>query len=277
MEKYVFCDLDDSLVIDGQLNEKILYLYNNLKKATWVINTGRSCTMAIQILSYLNFANVEIIGLNGNQLTTEKGILSLKMLEKETVNQVIDLCSESQSIINFYSSKYEYYLSFKDKIELCINHAKKNCFNEKDILVKALQHYVLHFENFLEYSEKKEIDTFKLTIIEAEKEMIQYCKESEIGRHCELLFLNNSIELLPKGIDKGTGIKKYFELNKKKQEDYLIVAIGDAENDKAMFVQADVSVASQRSTKEIRDRGDFIIGKDSIEDILKGISSLRTH
>ncbi|MBO0444260.1 HAD family phosphatase [Vagococcus fluvialis] len=271
MEKYVFCDLDDSLIVNGKLNEQIMYLYNNLQEATWVLNTGRSYSMACEILSYLNFPNIDIIGLNGNQLVTKDGIQYLKVLEKKVITQLINFYEGSQSIINFYSSKNDYYLSFKDNIELCIHYARKANLKENEILIKAIQYYMLYFEHFLKYTGKEDFDMFKITVTGNEQNLIRDFEELELGNYCEATFLSNSIELSPIGINKGTGIRKYFELYNKKQEDYIIIAIGDAENDISMFEQADIKIGSQKCTESIKKRSNFITDESQMTDILRKI------
>ncbi len=83
------------------------------------------------------------------------------------------------------------------------------------------------------------------------------------------------VMILPKGVDKGTGfLRALKELNLRGK----VVAVGDAENDEALFRVADVKVAVGNAVPFIMSKADLVMEKEDgegVEELLDLIISGR--
>jgi len=80
----------------------------------------------------------------------------------------------------------------------------------------------------------------------------------EVRKYATLEVNRNDIMILPKGIDKGTSLIKFKQLINFNGK---VVAIGDSENDYALFRVADVKVAVNNALPQVKQIADIITSK----------------
>lgn len=78
------------------------------------------------------------------------------------------------------------------------------------------------------------------------------------ARHDITLSRNRDrIDVTPFGVDKGTGLRRYFKAARRRRGT-MCVAVGDGENDLPMFAVADYSVAVGNAVEELKREADEI-------------------
>lgn len=77
--------------------------------------------------------------------------------------------------------------------------------------------------------------------------------------------------VLPEGIDKGFGVRALTEVMGYRGK---IVAVGDGENDLAMFEAADVKVAVANAVEELKRAADIVLSREDGEGVLELIGML---
>lgn len=87
-------------------------------------------------------------------------------------------------------------------------------------------------------------------------------------------FNRNDAMILPKNINKGSGLKRYLEeisFNGK------IIAVGDGENDVSLFDVADVKVAVSNAVKMLKEKANIILSKPDGEGILELLEMIKSE
>lgn len=77
----------------------------------------------------------------------------------------------------------------------------------------------------------------------------------EFVRSAEIL-----LEMLPKGISKGTALEDYRKLDG--MADYTFVAIGDFDNDIEMITSADIGVCPANAEESVKNISDIVLSRD---------------
>lgn len=72
----------------------------------------------------------------------------------------------------------------------------------------------------------------------------------------DLIYNVDSLMVLPRGVNKGTGLKQYLKLIG--INNAFIIAFGDGENDLDLFKVADVRIAVANATEELKREADFV-------------------
>lgn len=108
-------------------------------------------------------------------------------------------------------------------------------------------------QKFIVYTENKEDELFWRDF--AEKENLQTCYAE-----------HNWLEIMPKGINKYTGVLKVAEKLKIKKEE--IAAIGDQENDIPIIENAALGVAVKNAQEALKEKADVVLDKTNNEDAI---------
>ena len=129
-----------------------------------------------------------------------------------------------------------------------------------------------------DYREVPKTGWIKVLFVDAPEtidRLLKFAKENP----CEYVHMVRSgpsfYEILPQGVNKGTGFKKLQELME--LSDYRIVAAGDYMNDLEMIQQADIGVATGNAEECVKDIADIVVCDNNsgvaadIVDYLKGI------
>lgn len=81
-----------------------------------------------------------------------------------------------------------------------------------------------------------------------------------------------ALDIMPAGINKGTGIAKFLEVTGVKKENTF--AFGDDSNDMEMFSQVGTSIAMGNAIDELKDVSDMVTTSNSEDGILNGLKQL---
>lgn len=78
---------------------------------------------------------------------------------------------------------------------------------------------------------------------------------NELGLDLQVVYNKDSIMILPLGVDKGTGLRA--ALSELGLSERHTVAVGDGENDQALFDACEYGVAVANAVPELKERADF--------------------
>ncbi len=88
----------------------------------------------------------------------------------------------------------------------------------------------------------------------------------QLGYEKEVDFVRSSeifLEMLPKGISKGTALKEYRHLEG--MEDYTFISIGDFDNDIEMIKAADIGACPANAEESVKKAADIVLDKTNDE------------
>lgn len=90
-------------------------------------------------------------------------------------------------------------------------------------------------------------------------EVVKFCADNP----CESVHVVRSsgmyFEVLPKGVNKWTGIEKLLQIIGGEREDYRVIAAGDYMNDIEMIKHSDIGIATANAENIVKDAADFIV------------------
>jgi hypothetical protein len=113
-----------------------------------------------------------------------------------------------------------------------------------------------------DYSEVPKLGWIKILMVD-EPKIIDKVIEFTQANPCEQLHMVRSApmyyEILPQGVNKGTGFKKLLELLGYENQGYRIIAAGDYMNDLEMLQQADIGVATDNAEQIIKEVADVVV------------------
>lgn len=238
MKKYVFIDVDGTLLTDGQelVSDKVLTEIRNVQKdgVRVVLNTGRNFNQCYDLAMQL--------GINDMILVNGQTIIKNGVMIKD------------DHIPNDTSSNYVNYLK-QEKINFAIT------YNDKYIMEKMrFAKYVMR--TLRKYSYGKMVCGVNDCV--DVKSIWVFAKEVNISKVLTKLALNDdvnyythgskSIEILSKNHDKAQGIKDFL-----KSEEARTFAIGDSYNDIRAFEECDYSFAMANSIDELKENATVIV------------------
>lgn len=246
--KIIALDLDGTLLTDKKeiLPETKKALINAQKNGVKVVlASGRPLpgmefvAKELELYKYGGY----ILSFNGGQIydCTEKKIIFEKTIPVEDAKQIYDLSIiHNTNILTYLDNKvYAEYYDEWIEIETRINKMK---YVETDSLLDAIKNPVPKFIMLGsgDYLEK-----------------IEPLVASQLGgkftvTRSEPFFL----EIMPKGIDKGSTLSKLAQLTHIKQEE--VIACGDSYNDISMVKYAGLGVAMNNAKQEVKDIADFV-------------------
>ncbi|RLG23351.1 hypothetical protein DRN77_04725 [Methanosarcinales archaeon] len=82
----------------------------------------------------------------------------------------------------------------------------------------------------------------------------------------------NDVMIMPKGINKGSGVAKAAEINGIRREH--LACIGDAENDLRMFAVAGIRVAVANAVEDLKNEADIICNEPYGDGVKEFVESL---
>lgn len=100
--------------------------------------------------------------------------------------------------------------------------------------------------------------------------VLEVIKDSGIER--QVIFNKGAVMILPPGVNKATGLEaalKQFELSM-----HNVVVAGDAENDTAMFLAAECSVAVANALPAVKDQADWVSPSDHGDGVIELVNRL---
>lgn len=253
--KHVFFDIDGTLwdfmsVIPESAVRAIKMLQDNGHKA--YISTGRT-------RGYITKPNLLSIGFDGilsgcgTRIETDGEVIYEYLIPGRKAVEAVDLIRSHgfRAILEGPQFLYMDYEDFKDDV-----YGKKVMRDLGDHLRPLSQNYG-----------EWVISKFSCDMTDCDKEACykKLSKDFDIIEHNETI-----AEMVPKGFNKGTGIKKLCELKGIDIKD--TVAIGDGANDLDMFAAAGFSVAMGSGAEIARNAADYVttgLKEDGIYNALK--------
>ena len=202
----------------------------------------------------------KLIGLNGPIISTNGTYIGLPSQQEPFYYKGFTY----DEVITFYkcAKKYPVEIHFSTiKGVLCDERIKANeeYHNKLNSMLPEEERfeiaYVGDFDNVFKVYDGQILKAFCMA---KEKDALEQLKQ-------ELVQLNlyevssswdNNIEIMPKGIDKGYGVRKLAELLGISREE--VICIGDHENDLSMLQYAGIGVAMGNSTPEVLAQADDI-------------------
>ncbi len=256
MKKLYVSDLDGTLLQnDSTLSE------NTIKKINQVINgggyfsfsTARSPASISYFVKSINF-NIPLILMNGAMIydVDKMKCINVELMDKESVNKVIDILSKSSYCCDIFSYENEEIIVYNNEKE----NDEYYKFCENKVFIKKYRKI-----NNLNSLRNKNIFYFAFHDKSSIVNPIYSTLEKQ--KNIEFVYYNDTyvddcwfLEIFSKKANKGNGLKF---LKKYINADYSI-AFGDNNNDIEMIKYADKGVAMKNAVKLLKENADEITG-----------------
>ena len=250
MYKYIFCDLDRTLLDDAKnIPEINIKAINEAKKkgVTFMFSTGRVPFCFEEYGKYLDISSYSAC--NGAVISVNGKIIRNEYMNKEVARELIEYGIKHDLNERIFT-KDRMYLANADKVS--------------KIMLNYNGSVELSHEETRKLADEKEI--YKVCFCSDEREALNKAQKDLLGDKMPLeacfsapLFL----EFANYGCNKGQGILNFCKLTGENIED--IIAIGDNENDYSMLKIAGISACPSNSIPEIKKIADYVTKKDNNE------------
>lgn len=252
-KKAVFFDLDGTLVkTDLTIDSEDIRLIRDLSQedVTVSIATGRILEAATPFIEKLNLTD-PIILYNGAVMVdpVHREVIWSKKVDASQARSILNILREYRLDTQVYSSPVDVKFSVEEITERIKRFMKKDKIQarEVDSLKKVVSDGVVKFLNI------------------GKRENLKECQ----GRLKEcfpdltvVLSEQNYLEVLPSGVSKGEGLRRWSKLQEIPLES--IVAFGDNMNDIELLNTAGLGVAMATAPTEVKEVADLIA--DSVEE-----------
>lgn len=256
--KHVFFDIDGTLwdrknVIPKSTLEAIIKLRENGHKA--YINTGRTRGY-ITNPNLLNLPFNGIIAGCGTHIELDGKIVFEHLIDNELATKVVDLTRSYgfRSILEGPECLYMEYEEFKDD-----PYGKKVMGDLGDSYKSILDNYG-----------KWKINKLSSDMTGCDKESCFKELQSDFDFICHNDVI---VEIVPKGFDKGSGIKKLCDIEGIDIKDTIV--IGDSNNDLDMFLVSGFSIAMGNGSSSVKEKADYVTSSLHEDGIFKALSYLK--
>lgn len=229
--KYIFCDLDNTLLFEENgkyfiKDNDLMALNKYYDRYKLIINSGRALS-TIDLISNKFKGKPDCIGFNGLVILSNNEIIYNGYVDYLLIKEISeDIYKKFQGInivtIDFSGKYYIYDLKLIQPLDrfkkqqsskIITEISNKEKFIDAERKLSKILVYVGDYEN---------------------KSMVYDYLINKYSNQLDFMFSSPIfIEGVCKGINKGYGIKKYLELNDLSKAD--CIAIGDADNDIEMF------------------------------------------
>jgi Cof subfamily protein (haloacid dehalogenase superfamily) len=254
--KYVFSDLDDTLLVDQHIPEFNLEAINRIKSKgiKFIICSGRTYTQTIKILKELNTYEKE----------NEYSIL---------INGGCIIENKNQKILNYISLEFNLVseiFNFVKNFDLCIElltfdtiYIFKNDGNEPKVKEKQGTKFKIIENLDIDFLKKEKIGKIALCKVDGFdylNEIKDKLNEKFKGKITLTVPKKGYLDIISYGINKGSAIKffiKYFNLDRKN-----ILAIGDNFNDIEMIKEAGIGCCVNNASEEVKKISDYVCKND---------------
>lgn len=260
MSKYVFCDLDFTLLNDAREVSKEDYTAIKdfeAKGNHFIICSGR-VPFALKPFKDM-FNSTEVITSNGAVIISNNKIIKNELLEKEIMIPVVEYAIKNDVNLRLFTADRLYLLNQKK--------APGNTFVYK-------QSEKVDSKTVYDLIDNKNIIK---VVFSGEKEVLDKIKKDieEMNMNVEVTFSAiDFLEITPIGQNKGNGILDYCKLNNVDIKD--TVSIGDNGNDLSMLKITGYSACPKNAIEEVKQTVDYICKNDNnhnaIKELLEKIS-----
>lgn len=217
--KSVFLDLDGTVLHDDKsISKRLIDVITELKKHKNVyVSTGRSWESASSYIEKLGLCDIAI-NYNGARIINlaTKEVVQERPLDEETVEKLIDISREFGMHLNLYSNDKWYVENESKEAEYYSN----------------LTDIKWNLINFDEFKGKKSTKALFVSEYNRLADIKKVLEERLTG--VEYVFSSEYyMEILQKGVNKGSAVKKVLEESGVSKEEAM--AFGDHWNDKEML------------------------------------------
>ncbi len=243
-------------------NRKFLQHFLEDKNHYVVLVSGRNITLASKIKRKLKNDNIAMIGCNGACVTYKNQIIEEHSFAKDEVKIIYDFLKKR--------NKAKIFLLFTNKISFIVT--VNNLNKAVEIVGKiGLNLQGAYYEKYAFGDEKLEMylndDSCKFykimpvygfgkkAILKA-KEDLKYLKQ-ELGDKYEILWSNNTIEIMKKQVNKANALKKLLDMLKLDKSGTIVV--GDSGNDIPLFENFENSFCMSQAHESVKKKAKHII------------------
>lgn len=243
---------DENIVTTNQL--EFLIDLSNADDYTLAMATGRPIEGIKRMLPQKLHERVYKIALNGALLLgKDDEVICADYISHDNFNLVLSYADEVQGKVCVLD-EYRYYHTTKKMTELM----------EYDVSLLKMEMEYLDIE---EVANKEDITKILIFVEEGLMKQARESIPTELYDSYEVIFSQDwLIEFLPKGVNKGTSLKRLME--KLDIETHKVYGIGDGLNDIALLQTSGHAVAMGNSKSEILKIADFI-SRDNNSDGVK--------
>ncbi|MCH4176539.1 MAG: Cof-type HAD-IIB family hydrolase [Streptococcaceae bacterium] len=249
MKKIVFIDLDGTLCVGGTLKIKkevkdaIFKLQEN--NISPIISSGRSLYEIKDLLSELKI-NSYILS-NGCYIVLENEVIQNYYFKPLDVEKILTIADNWNITTGFFNQKG---YAINKNTQVVKQHIHNMGISNIPINSNFHHSNKVNFMNLY-------IDEDGEQVIKSQIEPL-----AEIERFAPL-----AIDVLPKGVSKGAGIKQFIE--KMGISDIETYAFGDQNNDISMFNAVDFSISMKHGSEELKQIASYIA--QTTEGVLEGL------
>ncbi len=253
--KLLSIDLDGTLLTKFKRITKkdLISLYNYGSQGGLIlINTGKSLQSSYKYIQQVKAAtgNIKYCScLNGNLIydIDKHEIIHYNSIKSEDCKKIYD-------IVRQHKNKYMCYPIAPG------DHKHPKIKNQSNLGI-----LMTRINEIMKYNRTKNPfieESYKINILTVAKKIDHdIIKEIEALGTVDVLTTNERLfEIVKKGSNKGTSLKKIMQIYNLKKED--VAAIGDSHNDLAMFYEAGTAfLVKDKRAEDLRNAADFIITK----------------
>ena len=257
MNRLLAMDLDKTLLMkDGSIPSEVVEKLKDLKTkgVHLAICTGRVRKSAEHYAKLIGGASV--VSFNGSVIRTEDGEVRTSEIPLALMKDVLDFCYEKNVYVQFYRDD-----------TIIVDRFTPELDTDLDV-------------NFTSY---EEVGDLRLLDYDPSPKMVALEMSDRVDgiivemneRFPELTVTNSSryvMEIMPKGIDKGYGLRTVAENLGIGRED--TVAIGDSMNDLAMLQWSGSSVAVHNADERLKEAADIVTENEMSYGVLEAIEKL---
>lgn len=255
MSKYVFCDLDCTLLNDARevSNEDLLAIKEFEAKGNhFIISSGR---VPFALKPYKDLLNsTDVITSNGALIISDNKIIKKELLSKEKAIIVARYAVENNLCLRIFTYDFLYLLNkeLAPKNAFIYTQNKEIDLNEFNKLIDNIDIIKVAFSGDKESLDKAKIDVEKMNL------------------DVELSFSSDTfLEVNSSNQTKGNGIKDYCRLKNIDIKDTL--SIGDNGNDITMLKVAGYSACPSNAIDEVKEIVDYICKNDNNHGAVKEV------
>jgi hypothetical protein len=252
--KVIAIDMDGTLLNSKErISEKNKDVIRKAEKRgiKIVLATGRIFTSGLHYAKGLGI-DTPIISCNGGYVSNQDGsqVLYKNPIPTEIGEKVFEVGKEEGMYYHFYNEN-TFFSTGMTKATLKYYENNQNLQGKDKINIEVV-------DNPVEVIRNKNIDIFKITFIEDDKDKLMSFRE-KISRLNGIEIASswyNNFEVMNEGVSKGTALRELCNILGVKKEE--VVAIGDNENDISMFRFSGLSVAMKNGTETAKKSADVI-------------------
>lgn len=261
----IFIDIDGTLIRDDQTlsirTKKVIEKLQQMGHIVYIA-TGRMRLQAESVQKLIN-KNVRLINSNGAMYDLNN-VTEIEKFGADAIKEVMEIINKYPVSVRFFTPDHVYHNVSNKKelsaISFVVNMLKKNEIsffkNVSDINVNQVTNGLI--------TDGKQINFEVVKKLLSESKMLDISSSSP-----------ENIELLPKGINKASAVKKiqhYYGIDFENT-----IVFGNGENDISMLQQAKISVAMENSTPLIFKYANYVTlsnENDGVADFLNNYFEL---